>query len=1188
LRIDRLHLERYGAFSDTWLDFRGEGVRLHVLHGPNEAGKSTIRSAITDLLYGIHGQSPFAFRHGYNSMRVGAELTSSDARTLSFKRRKGNKDTLITFGVTETALPDGVLQPFLGGTSRETFTTMFALDQEKLRIGGDNMIGPKGDLAKSLLEAGTGMAGVGAALQALEDEIAEIGDLARKSSTKPVWVQLGHYELARKDANLNALRADQWKAAEGRLADTRKLRESLGGQLRGVRTRATQLRRVRAVAPFLNEIRILSARLDELRDAPDLAPEIDQEWAAAERRLGEAAARVRRGVTAAAEARAKAEASAVPGAVIEMADAIGALQKNIGRFMDAESGIPELRAAVETEAGAIRALAGRLGISGDIETVAELVPTISAAEKLRGLISDAMKADASAETAVGELIKARAAHRRAEAALAALPLVADPSAANAMLAELAKPADLVDQLEKAVADREAADLLLDEAVGRLEGWTHTPDELAACPFPDMSSVQRHEDRLRSAEEALDRASQEVRRLGGEKVGAEADLAALLETGEDIPHASAVKEARAQRDFLWGAIRSVHIEGVEASAAQAGVLAEEGIVTDRFEALTMRADQLVDRREAEAARVQQHEAATLTRHRAMAKLVDAEQERARHQETHSAAERDWAVAWEASGVRPGSPSDMRGWLVRKDEVLRLLADQRRGMAAVKEATKAAERARSTLRSASAMVGVNVDDAMTLAEVHGLVSARVTGAASAIRDRQEAERQVLSDSLRVAEAQSAVTETTERALSCRKDLSTGMPGLGLSEGAGADEADKILTAWDGIRQCVDKLREEQSKLATSERAMQSFRAQVTTLVAGLGTVPPGIDPDRKPREAAEALATLLNEARDAEVRRAEALEALADRERELGKAQRELDGAADDCAALRRSCGAESNDEVSGILCEAEEARQKRAKLAEARSKLLEAGEGFTEEHLQAELLANPIDKAYAELQELESEEDRLTEAGQAAAQDETEAKRVLETHGGGRIAAIAAQEAADAAQEAAALAERWAVMTTAKAMLERAVERYRNENQDPLVTRGGEIFTRLAGTGANPIIRLRVGYLEGGAPDLEAVRQDLSSCDVKGMSEGTRDQLFLSLRLAAVERHVASFGPMPFLADDLFVTTDEERLARGLEALAALGERTQVILFTHHRHVAEAATDVSGAVVQRLPSYTAGATLAAAQ
>ena len=73
-----------------------------------------------------------------------------------------------------------------------------------------------------------------------------------------------------------------------------------------------------------------------------------------------------------------------------------------------------------------------------------------------------------------------------------------------------------------------------------------------------------------------------------------------------------------------------------------------------------------------------------------------------------------------------------------------------------------------------------------------------------------------------------------------------------------------------------------------------------------------------------------------------------------------------------------------------------------------------------------------------------------------------------------------------------------------------------------------------------------------------------MSEGRRDQLYLALRIAVIERHCAEAKPLPFVADDLFVTSNEDRTVRGIRALSELGRSTQVILFTHHAHVVEIA------------------------
>lgn len=73
-----------------------------------------------------------------------------------------------------------------------------------------------------------------------------------------------------------------------------------------------------------------------------------------------------------------------------------------------------------------------------------------------------------------------------------------------------------------------------------------------------------------------------------------------------------------------------------------------------------------------------------------------------------------------------------------------------------------------------------------------------------------------------------------------------------------------------------------------------------------------------------------------------------------------------------------------------------------------------------------------------------------------------------------------------------------------------------------------------------------------------------MSEGTADQLYLALRLAALELRRASHPQMPLVLDDVLITSDDERAANILRALEKFSEGGQVMLFTHHRHLLDVA------------------------
>ena len=70
MKLSRLLLQAFGPFTDMTLDFAASGSNLHLIYGPNEAGKSSALRAITDLRFGIPLRSPDDFIHATGRMRV--------------------------------------------------------------------------------------------------------------------------------------------------------------------------------------------------------------------------------------------------------------------------------------------------------------------------------------------------------------------------------------------------------------------------------------------------------------------------------------------------------------------------------------------------------------------------------------------------------------------------------------------------------------------------------------------------------------------------------------------------------------------------------------------------------------------------------------------------------------------------------------------------------------------------------------------------------------------------------------------------------------------------------------------------------------------------------------------------------------------------------------------------------------
>ncbi len=166
----------------------------------------------------------------------------------------------------------------------------------------------------------------------------------------------------------------------------------------------------------------------------------------------------------------------------------------------------------------------------------------------------------------------------------------------------------------------------------------------------------------------------------------------------------------------------------------------------------------------------------------------------------------------------------------------------------------------------------------------------------------------------------------------------------------------------------------------------------------------------------------------------------------------------------------------------------------------------------------------------------------------------------------AAEQLQAAQYQAAVirqdAARYLRLQLAMHFLRAQIEQFRRQNQGPLLAKAGAVFSAIT---QGSFAGLATAYGADDVPVLVGVRNG-EEIGVEGMSEGTRDQLYLALRLAAIERHQQHHEPMPVVLDDLLITFDDHRASAILPILSDLGSRTQLLLFSHHRHLLDLARD----------------------
>jgi uncharacterized protein YhaN len=230
-------------------------------------------------------------------------------------------------------------------------------------------------------------------------------------------------------------------------------------------------------------------------------------------------------------------------------------------------------------------------------------------------------------------------------------------------------------------------------------------------------------------------------------------------------------------------------------------------------------------------------------------------------------------------------------------------------------------------------------------------------------------------------------------------------------------------------------------------------------------------------------------------------------------------------------------------------------------LTREGEGKSLDELRKESEGLDPDNMKAELETLSEEISQMTERLQGLSTKKAEAQSELDKIAGSANAAVAAEARQQALAEMRETAEQYVSVKTAAKLLRWAIEDYRKKKQAPLLMRAGILFQILT---LDEFQELTVDYDENDQAHLMAVRSNGSHVAVGGLSDGTVDQLYLALRVAAVEEYLRRGIALPFVTDDLFINYDDERSAAGFQVLTELAQETQVLFFTHHNHLVEIA------------------------
>ena len=1141
MRIDRL-MVNFGMHQNREFDLSAGVQGLHLIHGPNESGKTTTLRAIHQFFNEIETRTTDNYLIKNEELRIGARLRPIDGPPVDLIRRKGTKNTLLKSDGLTAADPD-ILARLLGGMSPSDFVTRFVLDHDRMKAGGLDIVKGGGHLGEMLFSAGTGIGG----FRKIRDELeTQAADLFKKGGSKPrineKQAMLDGLSKARRESEL---KGSVWSG----LKDQHALAISENARLLEVIAEAKRARarlgRVRdAIEPARERARLLE-ELGPLADAPLLPADFR------ERRLGQLASfrnfQEREHALQAKIERLTRDLDAlnIPENLLNQGPAIDDLYARLKGYDKAKRDTISQAAAIELIESQIRSALLDLGrdASDLTDDVLEGVRLKTADRALvRGLSNQRSLLDAERKRTREAIETWEKRVNIARDKLRTFGEARDAEALKKALKAARKHVHLEAEIQNGRKDQQKDQAKALKLLKQLNGWSGTVEDAEALVLPPAETIERFRTTLEQAEAKLIEVTQKIQDARNETLRIAAEVETLASFGE-VPTESALLDARLLRDQHWTSLKNQW----------------NPELSETFERSMRDSDELVDRLRRESERVAKHGQllAEQNRNKATLELLQADKNLAETRRTEHAAL--WKSLWTPMGIEPQSPSEMSGWSRKHSELAVIATAISERQKSVEEREALVLNHRRNMEAVLANAGESYDGDESLAELIDRAEACETAI-----DKETKSRDKAQESLESLETDGpALKEAELKANNAWNDWQNrwreAMDRIGLADDVENTIAESVLSRSEELVAMAEKLRVHRLELAASNDEIARFEVDLRNLSRKL--------PEEAIDESPAAVISLYQRLGKAKTDR----EAFAGFVKQRNEAEAELEEVgislksnANLLEHLRKEASCGPNDDLEAIEARAEKRRSLETAVAEKVRELRRLAVADSLDVFLDEInAADPIDleSRIAQLDESIDQSERERDANQHKIGEMT---AELKRWDGDARAALAVQNADVLRAEMRGDVEDYIRLRLASALLREAMERYREKSQGPVVKRAGELFSKLT-LGAYQ--GLTVDFDDKDNPVLRAVRREGEPTlgDDK-LSLGTADQLYLALRLATLETNLNGKEPLPLVVDDILNQWDNERVAAAFEILGKLSNRTQIVMFTHHEHLVEIARE----------------------
>jgi uncharacterized protein YhaN len=694
---------------------------------------------------------------------------------------------------------------------------------------------------------------------------------------------------------------------------------------------------------------------------------------------------------------------------------------------------------------------------------------------------------------------------------------------------------------------------------RLGRFSGTIDALSKTAMPVSETLDTFEKKFDELSEAAKTHDRRQNELTEEQKRAEQDLNALLLTS-DAPTISELEDARTVRNTGWHLIKRKYIEKADAEK-EIAAYAPDSNLPALYEQKVDNADHISDQIRLSSDQVVKRADLEARLADMKSRLETIKDEIGKLHNDRDAFQKEWDAIWYQLGIKPGTPREMKQWLLKVDNLLSNVRSVHIISAEAQNLAANCKTLRETIAHQISKIDNTIDiEGMSLEAMLSLCEQRIEEEEAALERKRQLEHTLNDVTIRIKRAREELTSVGNDQAIWSKEWAQAISGLGLEPGVHPERATEVFEQLSTFFDKFDKSEDLRRRIYGIDQVSEQFNQKVFEFADGTGfntdgqeAVAIALQLHRELAEALEARASLLKIKAQVKEITAE----IEDADLTIGTTQDQL-------AALRDQASVKTDDQLESAGDRSRTMRDLQQQLEIFEQELTRNGDGLSIQELEqeageldADAIEDELESVSMELKDLQAKRDALRDKRQTVQNE-------IQANDGSAMAAEASEEAEQQLATMVSGIEQYLRMKIAALILEQRIEAYRRKNQAPVLARAGELFAKLT---LGSFAKLRDELNQSGKPILLGVRPNDLEVSIEQMSDGTRDQLYLALRLATLEQHLQKGEPMPFVVDDILIGFDDSRTKVCLEALAELAASTQVLVFTHHRRVVELAGEL---------------------